>query len=892
MITITSPTGATSSKAWRATAVAILFWPIVGLFITIAAWFFLLKSLGHDRDLTQRAGYQSVAKTALSQANQIRKDLAMVDQMLLMARMHARTFSTNDQLTHFVGSLVPPGGALAINVYDVHGISVASSKGRSELKKSVPTVAREAFFSEQQRRVDDSLFIGIQVRDPSTGIELLRLSRRLVDTAGTFAGVVSVEIDAASLALDDSKAVLGSNGFLLVMKKDSTAQTLPLSEGTLPTVTMLHQLPDVRSSERGSVRWEPFGAGAPRKYFLAWHAVTNFPVVVVAAVDQAWVLSRYNERENAAIQTAAGASFAMLAFVIAAAAVTARLELQRHQLSLAQAAYRTATEQGSEGFFIAKPTRDRSEVITDYLTVDCNESGARFFSRSRDKIVGQTVSSLQALLPLDLVMTEFAKAMESGFAEFTLRITQDVRVTPTFVNATAVKTDGVLAITLRDVTLEKVHLSSLERRTKEDTLTSLPNRAWLTETLPCMVANAEQSGKILAVLFVDLDGFKCVNDTFGHAAGDELLKLVSQRLKVAVRPRDQVARIGGDEFVIVLEDLDSSHEAASVADRVLSAFRTPFAVTSGLTTVGTSIGISLYPSDASDSETLLRHADMAMYAVKTSGKNRYQHFDRALFVELLRKAQLQQDLGIAITERQFVMHYQPRVNVATGAVFSLEALVRWNHPVEGLIGPDRFIPVAEETGAILQLGEMIIDMVCEQLSVWAKCSSQIVPVSINVSSRQFNEVDIHACIAGALTRHGVNPSCVEVELTESTMVKDPAKTSACIHALHNLGIRLLVDDFGTGYSSLAMLQELDFDILKVDKSFTRRLGVDHQGEIFFGAIVTMAHALGMRVIAEGVESSQQLEILRRLQCDEVQGFYLYRPAEAGSIQAATWSTQT
>lgn len=341
----------------------------------------------------------------------------------------------------------------------------------------------------------------------------------------------------------------------------------------------------------------------------------------------------------------------------------------------------------------------------------------------------------------------------------------------------------------------------------------------------------------------------------------------------------------------MLEGLDSSQEAGSVAQRVLNAFCTPFAVLSGLARVGTSIGISLFPTDATDSETLLRHADMAMYAVKTTGKNRYQHFDRALFVEILRKARLEHDLRVAITERQFVMHYQPRVNVATGAVFSMEALVRWNHPVDGLVGPDQFIPVAEETGSILQLGELIVDMVCAQLSVCAKCSGRILPVSINVSTRQFNEVDIHGCIGGALTRHGVDPSYVEVELTESTMVKDPAKTSACIHALHSLGIRLLVDDFGTGYSSLAMLQELYFDILKVDKSFTRRLGVDQQGEILFGAIVTMAHALGMRVIAEGVESSQQLEILRRLECDEVQGYYSFRPAEAGTVHASAWSAQ-
>lgn len=861
----------------------------MGLFVTCAAWFFLLTSLDEEKDAAEAAAYKTVATSAASQASQTRKNLAMVDQMLLMVRVHTATFSRNDQLVQFLTSLVPAGGALDINVFDAHGSLVASSKPLSETQKPAPLVGPERFFSEQMRTDGDTLFVEFLKDESAAGTGLLRFSRKLIGTSSIFAGVVTVEVDAASLALEDSKALLGTSGFIVGLRRTNTVLAVPLYKGDFPSAALLGELPDVFGTDHGSVTWAPKTGHSKKKFFLAWQSVANFPVVIVAAAEQDWVLSRYHERENAAVQTAIGATFAMLVFVITAAAVTARLELQRRQLSVAQAAYRTATEQGSEGFFIAKPVKDRTEFITDYLTVDCNESGARFFSCTRVAMLRQTVSSFRALLPLELVMQKFAEAMESGFSEFTLQIMQTGRETALFVSATVVRTERVLAITLRDVTLEKVHLSSLERQAKEDTLTGLPNRAWLTETLPSKVAIAKQHDKKLAVLFVDLDGFKAVNDTYGHASGDDLLIVVSKRLKVAVRPRDEVARIGGDEFVIILEEITSAAEAGAVAERILDAFSTPFAVLSGLVTVGTSIGISLFPLDATDAETLLRHADMAMYAVKTSGKNRYQHFDRALFVEILRKAQLENDLRLAITKRQFVMHYQPRVNVATGAVFSMEALVRWNHPTEGLIGPDRFIPTAEDTGSILELGELIIDMVCTQLALWAAHPGPIVPVSINVSSRQFNEVEVHSCIANALIRHGVDPSRVEIELTESTMVKDPAKASECIQALHGLGIRLLVDDFGTGYSSLAMLQELDFDILKVDKSFTRRLGVDHQGEIFFGAIITMAHALGMSVIAEGVESLEQLEILRRLECDEVQGYYLYHPAEAGDYQAATWS---
>lgn len=459
---------------------------------------------------------------------------------------------------------------------------------------------------------------------------------------------------------------------------------------------------------------------------------------------------------------------------------------------------------------------------------------------------------------------------------------------PKFISATIVKSEGVLAITLRDVTLEKIHLCSLEKQTYEDVLTGLPNRAWLTKTLPTLVDDAKASEMLLALLFVDLDGFKLVNDTFGHTAGDELLKVVSERLKVAVRPKDHVARIGGDEFVIILEGLTSTSEAGTVAGRILNAFCAHFSISVGIVTVGTSIGISIYPIDASDAPTLLNHADAAMYAVKTAGKHQFQFFDSVLFAEIRRKANLEQELRTVVVEKQFEMYYQPRVDVLSGQVTSMEALVRWNHPVEGLLGPEHFIPVAEESGLILQIGELIVDIVCAQLAKWAQFQSDLIPVSINVSSRQFNEVDIHACIAVALKRYELKPAWVEVELTESTMIKDPAKASACIQALHGLGIRLLVDDFGTGYSSLAMLQELDFDVLKVDKSFTTRLGADHEGEIFVSAIITMAHALGMRVVAEGVESSEQLSILFRLRCDEAQGYFLFRPMLPGKELAGTW----
>lgn len=868
---------------------AIIFWPVAGIVTVSAAWFFLFLTLDNERHSAESAGYDTAAKIAMNEANQIRKSALMLDQTILLVRAHATALARSDQLELFMHSIVPPSTFLDIEIFDLYGASVYPTPLPNIGTLRETNVSKLPFFFEQQQSKKDILYVSVPEKRIHDDVEIVRYSRKIFDESGGFAGVVSVALEGGAFSATDSRANLGDTGFVIIVGDRKDADGFLLMSGQPPTASMIASLPNIHSSSKGSSYSLLKHGRQDGQYFVSWNSLANSPLTVVSGVERKVLFASYDDRENAVLQTATAASVVMLAFIAAATALTARLELQRYRLKEAQLAYRTATEQGAEGFFIVRPLRDGAGAIVDYVTIDCNERGANFLHRAREGVVGEELSSFGALIPFDLVMKKFSEAVRSGYAKFELRITQERRDGPLFMSATAARSDGILAVTLRDVTLEKRQFSALERQTNEDPLTGLPNRAWLTKMLPEFVASAAERKKMLAVLFVDLDGFKCVNDTFGHATGDELLMLVSKRLNVAVRPEDCVARIGGDEFIVVLEELTCPTEADAVAGRIVDAFQQPFAVSKGIVTVGTSIGISVFPLDASDPDSLLRHSDLAMYAVKTGGKNRYQHFDQALFTVISMKAQLECELRTAIKEKQFVMHYQPRVDLATGAVCSMEALVRWNHPVDGVIGPDRFIHVAEETGLILDLGDLIIDIVCSQLALWAQSNCPVLPVSINVSSRQFNEMDIHASFVAALAKHKVGAASVEIELTESTMLNDTAKASDCLHALHKLGISLLVDDFGTGYSSLSMLQELDFDILKVDKSFTQRLGADRQGEVFFNAIVTMAHALGMRVIAEGVENHHQLEILHKLGCDEVQGFFLFRPRLATVDQALMWS---
>jgi diguanylate cyclase (GGDEF)-like protein len=435
------------------------------------------------------------------------------------------------------------------------------------------------------------------------------------------------------------------------------------------------------------------------------------------------------------------------------------------------------------------------------------------------------------------------------------------------------------------LTERRLYERELWRMANEDALTSLPNRHWLNSILPDTLARARLAGNKLALFFIDLDDFKNVNDTLGHAAGDALLREVAGRLRSVLRPSDHVVRLGGDEFTVILDPVDSVEDVTYVASRIIEVLREPFEQLRGRNAIGTSIGITMFPRDGEDAETLLKNSDIAMYHAKAQGKGHFRFFQTELYENLKIRLDTERALVHALENNQFVLHYEPRICTFTGELRGLEALVRWNHPERGLLLPSQFIPLAEENGLILRLGEAVLEQACMQLVKWHAEGLKLVPLSINVSARQFNNGNIESLFASCLARHGIPADMLEIELTESSMMGEHSDVLQQLSALKKLGIKLLVDDFGTGYSSLSLLQRLDMDVLKVDRSFTSDLGNSAEGEILFNAIVSMAHALGMLVVAEGVETEQQLRILQSLSCDEIQGYFIARPVDAKEVPA-------
>jgi diguanylate cyclase len=413
-----------------------------------------------------------------------------------------------------------------------------------------------------------------------------------------------------------------------------------------------------------------------------------------------------------------------------------------------------------------------------------------------------------------------------------------------------------------------------------DAATGLPNRVLLDDRLAQATAHAHRDAQTFAVLVLDLDRFKQINDSLGHRAGDTVLKEVSGRLSKAVRDIDTVARIGGDEFVIVVSPHAPREEAAAVAERLRDALRVPLAIGGVDIHVTASIGVGLYPEDGASADSLLAHADAAMYCAKQRGRNNVQWFSSGMDEATLERFNLESDLHEALGRGQLELFYQPKADIATGEVHSAEALARWRHPKRGLILPEHFIPIAEANGLIHEIGTWVLQEACRQCVEWQRAGLPPVRVAVNVSAAQFRRGDLLDIVRRSLEETGLAPEYLEIELTESSVMTDPEDSAAILEHLSRMGVVVSVDDFGTGYSSISYLRRFPIDKLKIDRTFVKDLSTHAEDASIVQAIVSLAHSLRLKVVAEGVESPEQLEFLKSLGCDQYQGFHFSPPVPA------------
>lgn len=541
--------------------------------------------------------------------------------------------------------------------------------------------------------------------------------------------------------------------------------------------------------------------------------------------------------------------------------------------------YRSIFENAIEGIFQSTP----SGV---YLTA--NPALARMYGYDTPQELIEQLRDIEKSLYVDSGRrAQFARLMEryGSVTNFESRVyRRDGSIIWISENARSVFDDnGRLMFyegTVEEITERKRHETEIRHQATHDALTGLPNRALLYEELRIAVNRAARAGLLIAVAFLDLDKFKFVNDSLGHQAGDELLRLMAARLKSCLRDQDVVARQGGDEFVILLSGRLSKLEIEHITQRILAVASEPCVIAGRELTVTCSIGISLSPTDAHDVETLLRNADAAMYRAKELGRNNVQYFDGEMNSRMSGRLETLTLLRRALDHGEFVLHYQPKYCLASRRIVGVEALLRWKTP-EKIVPPAEFIPLAEETGLIVAIGEWVIRTACEQDRAWQLEGLPAIPVAVNLSRRQLANGDIASQIANVLEATGLPAGCLELEVTESMMMQNSEKAAAMLHRLCGLGVRVSMDDFGTGYSSLGDLKRFPVNCLKIDQTFMRGVASDANSAAIVKAIISLAHILDLRVLAEGVETAAEYDFLRLNGCDEMQGHFLSRalPAE-------------
>jgi diguanylate cyclase (GGDEF)-like protein/PAS domain S-box-containing protein len=555
--------------------------------------------------------------------------------------------------------------------------------------------------------------------------------------------------------------------------------------------------------------------------------------------------------------------------------VTERKATERH-LDQMEGRYRGLLEAAPDAMVVVNPGGD---------IVLLNLQAEKKFGYRRGELLGQKMKNI---IPEGFAERLVADALRSTEDALAQQIDTGIEITGRRKNGSEFPieimlsplegAEGILVTAaIRDITTRKKADAQMIHSAQHDFLTGLPNRMLLNDRVGQAILLARRHRTKVAVLFLDLDGFKHINDSLGHTIGDKLPQSVANRMLSCVRTSDTVSRQGGDEFVVLLSEVENTEDTAIAARRMLQAVAEAHAIDKHDLHVTSSIGVSVYPDDGLDAETLIRDADTAMYQAKENGRQSYQFFTAAMNVRAVERQSIEESLRRALERQEFTLHYQPKINLRTGKITGAEALVRWTHPTRGLVSPAQFIPVAEDCGLILPIGNWALREACQQARTWLDASLPLATMAVNISAIEFRNEKFLEGVFAVLKDTGLDPRCLELELTESVLMKHAAATESILKALRSRGVLLAIDDFGTGYSSLSYLRKFSVDSLKIDQSFIRQITTTPHETTIVTAIIGMGRGLNLRVVAEGVETQEELAFLQAHECDEAQGYYISRP---------------
>ncbi|QYF95860.1 EAL domain-containing protein [Massilia sp. PAMC28688] len=850
--------------------------PLFAVVLLIVIW----VSTNHFIDI-ERVAAQASARTSSRELldtyeAQVQRNLGGIDQTLKVLKYAVELKGASGALPALnQQGLLPSGLVFVVSIADRNGMIVASNPSAEFID-----ISRQSYFAYHRDSDTNTPYVSQTLRDTANPEWHLHFTRRLNDANGEFAGVAIVEVDPSYFTSGYELSRQGHFGALGLYGTDNVFRTLRIGEKVLwgQNAKELE-----RHDDQGRLlvnSWD-----GVRRYTSA-RRLHGFPMTALVGLAEHEQMAAF-EQQRRNYLWAAGSGSALLILVVSLIGLWSwQLTRTRRRIRRAQETYAAASEASLDAFFVMRSVSGPHGAITDFVIEATNSRAEKLARMSKQEMRGKSLSEVLPAYISNGIFEDLLKVtLVGGVHEAEWLATEDAQEQQWLHRQVVAVEGGVVAI-VRDITERKLTEQRIRHIAHHDDLTGLPNRSLIRDRLDQAILHAQRRQRSVAVAFIDLDGFKLINDGLGHNAGDELLKVVGKRMQECLRREDTLGRFGGDEFVIILADQsDNPGLLAPVLEKIRQAVHAPVLLDGQEVQVSCSMGVVMYPRDGGDPNTLMMNADAAMYRSKEMGKNIFQFYTREMNASVEHKLVLLEGLRSALDEGQFHLLYQPKVDLRTGLIIGVESLIRWQHPEHGIVSPLRFIGLAEESGLIVAIGEWVLQTACRQNKAWQDAGLAPITISVNVSPRQFEEKRLVERVAQAMADSGLDPAWLELEVTESLIMRDLAQSVGKMRELEAMGISLSIDDFGTGYSSLSALKSFPIKRLKIDKSFVSELADDLDDQAIAMAVISLGHKLNLRVIAEGVETEQQCNFLRDNDCDEMQGYLFSAPVPASKIHS-------
>lgn len=799
------------------------------------------------------------------------------DQALLLLEHEYRRYGKKLDIHELVAArAIDPEIFIFLGVVDAQGNMILAN-----LPFAPTGVADREYFSFHREHKNDTLFIGKPTQGRITGKWAVQLSRRIDNADGSFGGVVVAGMDPAYFTAFYRQPQLGSGGLVALLGMDGIMRARRAGNVTSFGENIRSGMVFAAQAKSPTGSFLSTGQLDGVRRFISYRKLAQYPLIVVVGTSESETLAQFYKRQRNYYGTAALGSLLIIIFGTAVIAAFARQRRTYTALEKSEARYRATFDQAAIGIV---------HMSLDGRFLQVNQKICDMLGYTEAELTGLAVRDVCHPDDLPLLKSDRAR-MESGEIQTCTREFRYVRKDGavgwinrglSLVRDASGEPQYFISVS-EDVTARRDLQDRLQQLAHFDGLTHLPNRVLCTDRLRQALIHAQRNAGKLAVLLLDVDRFSAVNDSLGRALGDRLLRAIARRLSDSVRAHDTVARLAGDEFAIILSDIVSADETSTFAARLLQSLHEPFRLDEHEVFVTASIGIAVFPDHGEDAEALMRNAEAALYCARKMGSNQYCYYAAQMSEQTLKKMHLANNLHHALERHEFLLHFQPKVPCDGTRITGCEALLRWRTADGELVPPAIFIPTLEETGLIAPVGEWVIRAACMQVSEWQRMGLRPVPIAVNLSARQFRQQDVADIVRRTLREFDLEPRWLELEITETAAMDSAEETIALLGRLKAIGVGIAIDDFGTGYSSLSYLKRFPVDSLKLDRSFVMGLPDNSDDASIAKAVITMAHSLNLRVIAEGVENEAQCAYLVANQCDEMQGYLFSHPLSAADI---------